>query len=207
MRGYFFTNMYLSAIQKGIQTAHCATALFGNAFKHTADERTGSQEILVEYANEHMTKIVLDGGNSKMLQEVHDRLVAIAQSTYYHEIKSAVKNEKLFDLWLHDWYPFAKFHEDEQSLNGALTCVGLVLPESIYKFADDVRRGKYKVIDVTRSGSTYIEYEVRDTSKAYAVFGDGSFMSGQGMDALSELGLLNSDIALAQLITYARLAS
>ena len=35
--------------------------------------------------------------------------------------------------------PFAKFHEDEQSLGGALTYVGIVIEEKYYNAASEMR--------------------------------------------------------------------
>ena len=39
-------------------------------------------------------------------------------------------------------YPVASFREDEASLNGAITCVGIVLPEQIYEAARLFRQRK-----------------------------------------------------------------
>ena len=62
-----------------------------------------------EWLHNHKTLICLNGGN----------------------------NAKLEDTWefLNDpqnVYPYAKFHEDEQSMGGMLTCVGIIVPKEIY---------------------------------------------------------------------------
>jgi len=103
MRLYTFVNMYLSHIQKGIQTAHVVHELF--------NEWVGNpQELLLhEWSTRHKTIIVLNGSDCESLSEFYNFL----QTSDTH-------------------FPFAKFCEDEASLGGALTCVGIVLPERIY---------------------------------------------------------------------------
>jgi len=43
--------------------------------------------------------------------------------------------------------PVVKFHEDEQSLNGALTAVGIILPETAYENAKSLREGGLVSLD------------------------------------------------------------
>jgi hypothetical protein len=49
--------------------------------------------------------------------------------------------QELVDFFGHrdNPYPFVPFHEEEASLNGALTTVGIVLPEKIYLTAAAMR--------------------------------------------------------------------
>ena len=58
----------------------------------------------------HKTIIVLNGGNSAGVQNVYSKIARLVETKY----------------------PIAKFHEDEQSLNGAFTCVGVIVPAKIY---------------------------------------------------------------------------
>lgn len=113
MRLYSLTNMYLSPIQNGIQTAHAVHDIFvkysGAAF--FSDRRAFPLTTLVEWASNHKTIIVLNGGNSAMLENAYERIQRLGQK---------------LDL------PYVKFHEDEQSLNNALTCVAIVVPERVY---------------------------------------------------------------------------
>lgn len=108
MRAYFLTNMYLSPIQKGIQTAHATAELF---LKYH-DSKETEKNILMEWARDHKTMIVLDGGNHKSLEKINHLL-----SGYGPEVH----------------LPVACFREDEQSLNGAMTAVAVVLPERMYE--------------------------------------------------------------------------
>lgn len=111
MRAYTFTNFYLSSLAKGIQSAHAIVDI-GRKYKDKC-------ELLSQYndwADHHKTIIVLNGGNSGMLESIIELFVS-------HQ----------------DKYPWCEFHEDEQSLNGALTVVGIILPESIYALAERVR--------------------------------------------------------------------
>lgn len=57
---------------------------------------------------EYKTIICLNGGNNKALTEFYNYIVSLGN------------------------YPVAKFHEDDQSLGGLLTCVGVLVPEKIY---------------------------------------------------------------------------
>lgn len=89
---------------------------------------------LKTWATEHKTMILLNAGYSATL----------------HEIYASLCNEE-------NPYPFAKFHESEEALDGALTCVGIVVPDVIYETAAEVRtsRGNYgrnKVDDFNNYG-------------------------------------------------------
>lgn len=112
MRFYSFTNYYLSPLQQGIQTQHCATDM------HYKYRFTSSMEpkYMDDWALNHKTTIVLNGGNCAALSGLYSFLTA---------------NDNP--------YPFCFFMEDEQSLNNALTCVGVILPEKIYEGANILR--------------------------------------------------------------------
>lgn len=99
-RAYFFTNMYISDIQRGIQTAHCATTLY---MKYPVNR------LLSTWASIDKTMIVLNGGYSSHLHEL------------IYLFKDQVK------------YPWAYFKESQAALDGALTCVGIILPDYIYE--------------------------------------------------------------------------
>lgn len=130
MRFYGFGNFYLSSLQQGLQAGHTIADLFVK-YNHadlnaaSVNEYTQPKEIellenadmLLEWARDHKVMILLNGGNSANLQELYDFLDT---------------NENP--------YPFTKFHEDEQSLNGALTYVGIILPERIYETAAKIRQ-------------------------------------------------------------------
>jgi hypothetical protein len=112
LRAYFFGNMYLSPIQQGIQAAHVVTKLFAY---YPTSQYGPSFYTLHAWANDGVTKILLNGGYQSNL---------------------AVIFEALETLCMHLELPFAKFHEEQDALNGALTSVGVVVPEEVYdKFA------------------------------------------------------------------------
>lgn len=107
MRFYSFVNYYLSDMQRGIQSFHA-----GHKMSVTYDADSIQDNYYRDWAKNHQTVVVLNGGNSKTLQELFD---------FLEELKNSGMQ-----------FPFVKFHEDEQSLNGALTSVGMVLEEEIY---------------------------------------------------------------------------
>lgn len=109
MRLYSFVNYYLSPLQAGLQTAH----LIGEMSVASYDTFVrGSYNV---WARDHKTIIILNGGNCDSLAILFDRLVEL--------------NNNMVPL------PIAKFCEDVQSLNGALTAVGVIVPEHIYTHA------------------------------------------------------------------------
>lgn len=75
------------------------------------------------WASEHKTMILLNGGYSSTLHEIYDALEDTDNP-----------------------YPFAKFHESEDALDGALTCVGIILPEEIYEVSKEIRAQDERMI-------------------------------------------------------------
>lgn len=113
-RAYFFANMYLPALHAGIQSQHTTAEMFvkyHNIVCENFKEVVGIQSTLYEWAKEDKTTIVLNGGISGDLQELV-------------ELFSNKDNP----------YPWAFFKETTYALNGALTNVGIVLPEKIYAY-------------------------------------------------------------------------
>jgi hypothetical protein len=108
MRLYSFCNQYLSSIQQGIQTAHLVSNLF-NKYKNSRGML--EYDILFKWADTHKTIIVLNGGTTENIQSIFQ------------------------DLWLYQDVnlPFDKFHEDDNSLGGIITCCGIVVPEEMYE--------------------------------------------------------------------------
>lgn len=121
MRAYFFGNMYLSSIQQGIQAAHVTGELF---CKYTTDgsELHTPESVLYDWANDHKTMILLNGGYLETMEDLW----------YFLEYTTDKP------------YPYAKFHEGLDSLGGVLTSIGIVLPEKIYLTAAAMRRDRPK---------------------------------------------------------------
>lgn len=107
MRFYSAGNFYLSSIQQGIQGAH----VLGELFTKYGENTTGGGYSLFDWARNHKTMICLNGGNASSLRE-------------FYALLHSADNKYL---------PYAKFHEDEQSLDNAMTCVGVVVPARIYE--------------------------------------------------------------------------
>lgn len=111
LRAYFFNNMYLQGIHSGVQSQHCTAEMFLKYLVETPSRTLLAQEdLLIEWANNHKTTIVLNGGMSGHL----DELVTLLSSE-------------------HNPYPWAFFKESEFALEGALTNVGIILPDIIFK--------------------------------------------------------------------------
>ena len=119
MRAYFFGNMYLSSIQQGIQAAHATHELFTKY-----SEPSFARSTLFDWAEFHKTMILLNGGYAATIQE----LVNFFAEQGDHTVKHTVSQ-----------YPFSPFYEELASLNGALTTVGIILPEKIYLVAAAIR--------------------------------------------------------------------
>lgn len=114
-RAYFFNNMYLQGIHAGVQSQHCTAELFVKYSPPNTicfdEEEALTENILHEWASKDKTTIVLNGGMQGQLEELI-------------ELFSNKDNV----------YPWAKFTESDFALNGALTNVGIILPESIYNY-------------------------------------------------------------------------
>lgn len=113
--GVFFGNMYISQIQHGIQCGHTVAKLFHHYpenlpfnTSHVAE----STAILKEWADAHVTKRLLDGGDCENLGKIFN-IVRFISHVYP--------------------MPVDKFHESISALNGALTCVGLVVDKADIK--------------------------------------------------------------------------
>ena len=102
MRAYFFQNFYLQGIHAGIQSQHTTAEMFVK-YQHDCIEK----EMLFDWATNHKTTIVLNGGMQKDLFDI-----------------ITILNKNI--------YPFAWFKEEQDALNMALTNVGVILPSFIY---------------------------------------------------------------------------
>ena len=128
MRCYHLCNMYLVGVHAGIQSAHTQHEL---AIKYLAstpyrnlvadeslneygarlDLHTDAKADYINWANNHKTLILLNGGMASHLIELE---------TFLTENSHA--------------YAWASFREEEAALNGAMTNVGIVLPEHMYRW-------------------------------------------------------------------------
>jgi hypothetical protein len=132
MRLYSWVVMYLEGIHAGIQTAHLQGEIhskyhglvqndikyqtqdngfipIGSAFKSTTHSKC--LDIYNEWEQDHKVIQVYNGGYSSSLRQRHDQLR---------------KYGDMFGL------PYAQWHESQDALDGALTAVGIIVPEKYY---------------------------------------------------------------------------
>lgn len=118
MRFYGFGNYYLSSLQQGLQSAHVVGDLAAASVSKGKVTKKG--KTYFKWADKHKTMVLLNGGNSASLQSLFEKFQEFEEN-----------GMKL---------PFAKFHEDEQSLGCALTYVGIVVKRRYYEAAAELRR-------------------------------------------------------------------
>lgn len=104
LRLYSFQNFYLKGIHAGIQTAHTIAEMS----TQTADD---CYHEYTDWADNHKTIVVLNGGMQKDLEELLEFLGQNSGQFFY------------------GW-----FHEESGALNGALTNVSIIVPERIFNF-------------------------------------------------------------------------
>jgi hypothetical protein len=120
-RAYYFGNMYMSSIQQGIQALHATSEMYlkysirGKLTTDIVGEKQRSD--LHEWGMLHKTVVLLNGGD-------HAALIKIADF---------INNED-------NPYAWAEWNEGDPDLNGAMTCVSIVLPARIYESAKELRR-------------------------------------------------------------------
>ena len=102
--------LYLSDIQKGIQTAHLVHELF-TKYAHQDDKQEEYQKLL-DWADDHKTIIVLSGNDQDGLENYQTTTIPLLARKYR--------------------LPYGKFHESKSALNGCMTAVGLVVPDFLY---------------------------------------------------------------------------
>ena len=107
MRLYSFCNVYLSSIQQGIQTAHLTHEMF------VTQPTRFRLDVMTEWATDHKTIIVLNGGAAQDIKDIAAQLTVLSSSVNFV-------------------MPVGRFHEDEYSLDGTMTCTGAIIPSIIY---------------------------------------------------------------------------
>jgi hypothetical protein len=118
MRAYYFGNMYLSSIQQGIQAAHATAELFTH-YPRYEDQKVEKRDMLFDWAQNHKVMILLNAGYGEELHSLRQDFCASENP-----------------------YPWAAFSESPEALDGAMTCVAIILPERIYGTAAVVRQKK-----------------------------------------------------------------
>ena len=116
LRCYTFTHFIVSAIQQGIQSGHASMGLVD---KYMVREgwQNGFAEQVADWTANHKTIICLNGGNSASLKE-------------------------LLNFLRHPENPFpvTSFYEDEETAEGLMTSISIILPARIFETASFTRR-------------------------------------------------------------------
>lgn len=145
MRLYFFSNLYISSIQHGIQGVHSfGEMVLEYALDPDRPNAEAEREVLRTFLRDHKTTIVLNGGYASTLAEIHQRLGEIAQDW--------PATNPLASTLL-----YGKFHEEEAALNGALTSVAAIVPECSYFDSKIPERGEARMalrLKMTEAGYT-----------------------------------------------------
>ena len=102
-RFYVLVHSHLSTIQKGIQAAHVVAEMIFDCDGCFSDV----YRPLWEWISEDKTLIILDGGNTKDLEDFEEFLLS--------------NNHP---------YLYTTFREDKETLNELLTAVGILVPEN-----------------------------------------------------------------------------
>ena len=130
-RAYYFGNMYLSPIQQGIQALHTTSEMYLkyplSVQTHTGIKPASEQATdLHEWGKYQKTVVLMNGGDCAAL-----KLIATLLGKEDNP------------------YAWAEWSEGVPDLNGALTCVGIVLPSRIFESAKELRRPpRYRVKDM-----------------------------------------------------------
>ena len=123
MRAYFFVNSALSGIQKGLQMGHCVAEM---SQAHTNHDVYEDHPDYLEWASEHKTVVLLEGGFHANLKEIE---------AFFEPVMYEGEWPEGFEPPGQNPYLWASFTEDEETMNGMMTCVGIILPERIYEAA------------------------------------------------------------------------
>jgi hypothetical protein len=93
----------------------------------------GASDVFFDWARDHETVILLNGGGHTNLLKIHSDFVLDDSNPY----------------------PFEFMNEEEATCNGMVTSVGMVLPEKIYNAAERIRRREATVVPVHGSTELY----------------------------------------------------
>jgi hypothetical protein len=138
LRAYYFGNMYLSSIQQGIQAAHVTAEMF-TKFPTQVGDRA---KMLHSWANDHKTMILLNAGYGSEIRELMKMFVDAANP-----------------------FPYAAFWESEEALDGALTSIGIILPEYIWTGSKQIREDGFEALRYIRENGRIEWSPGGDTSK------------------------------------------
>jgi hypothetical protein len=122
-RCYHFNNFYFAGLHAGIQSHHSFMEIFN---KHNDDNKDHSFQLDLtrKWAKSDKTVIVLNGGMQMHLEEL--------EAFLNHDDNK---------------YPWAAFRESKEAANSALTNVGIILPDYIFKMSRVIVNNHPKVLE------------------------------------------------------------
>ena len=106
----FVAGLYISELQKGLQTGHALTEMHAHLLRNHSTMEV-QREIYDDYCLNHKTIVILNALNSAGVEEAYQKL------SYFGD---------RFQL------PVSIFFEDQASLNGAATATGIVVPDRFF---------------------------------------------------------------------------
>lgn len=118
MRLYSVTNTYCSGIHAGIQTAHAVANMWIKKKVRGGPKYSKGIRNLVleEWARDHKTIIIFNGGMQPQLNEIHRLMLEVEDQTSF---------------------PCSQFKESMEAMNRTLTAVAIVLPEWVYRVKEE----------------------------------------------------------------------
>lgn len=122
-RAYFFGNMYLSSIQQGIQAAHVVHEMFIKYPKPVVQRHNGE-----DHAGEHLWKWA-----------ENDKTMILLNAGFGAEIADLAMMFTGGEVKYENPYPWAVFLEEQATLNGAYTSIGIILPSRIWNTVSVIR--------------------------------------------------------------------
>jgi len=132
LRAYFWNNMYLTGIHSGIQSQHTTAEMFLKYCYPLSDDKG---QMVFDWAHNHKTTIVLNGGYAEHLKDL---------AKFLHTSFNP--------------YPWSYFRESAEALGGCFTNVGIILPEKIYNC--EFPTGLHSYNQAAHSGLTLFEVDL-----------------------------------------------
>ena len=138
MRFYAFGNFYLSSIQQSIQAFHACQEIYNNYCSPIVEnQKIGISNLknldfaaqYNDWSKNHKTVVLLNGGTVASLKEI-ESFFKMDGNIYAH----------------------GSFYEEAGAIsvgeNQALTSVGIILPERIYRTAESIREREVRLEDL-----------------------------------------------------------
>lgn len=128
MRLYSWVNMYLEGIHAGIQTAHVQAEIHSKYQLLMEDQvQAVIRGDYFESLHDNQLRQKLDMYNE---WERNHKVIQVYNGGYSSSLRQRIRDLEVYAS--HFNLPFAYFHEGQDALDGALTAVGIIVPEKLY---------------------------------------------------------------------------